>query len=131
MSTPATALRDYAYAGDIVQVRRLLLEAVDPNVADEHHRTALSLAAGEGHLAIVDLLLAGGAWVDPYDDYDTCETPLMMAVTGGHLEIVKKLVESGANPFWHVGISQANAAFYARMHGHVAILEYLSSLPPR
>jgi ankyrin repeat protein len=131
ISTPATALRNYAYAGDIAQVRKLLLEGVDPNVADEYHRTALSLAAEQGHLAVVEVLLAGGAWVDPHEDYDTYETPLMVAVTSGHLEIVKKLVEAGANPFWHVGVSQANAAFYAHIHGHAAIVEYLSRLPPR
>ena len=131
MSTPATALRAYAYAGDVAQVRRLLLEGVDANVADEYHRTALSLAAEQGHLSVVEALLTGGAWVDPHEDYDVYVTPLMVAVTGGHLDVVKKLVEAGANPSWHVGVSQANAAFYARLHGHTAILDYLTSLPPR
>lgn len=131
MSTPATALRNYAYAGNVPHVRRLLLEGVDPNVADEYRRTALSLAAEEGHLAVVDVLLAGGAWVDPHEDYDTYETPLMVAVTSGHLDVVKKLVEAGANHLWHVGVSQANASFYARLHGHTEIVEYLAGLPPR
>lgn len=131
MSTPATALRNAAYAGDFAQVRKLLLEGVDPNVADEYHRTALSHAAGEGHTEIVDVLLTAGAWAEPHEDYDVYETPLMAAVTHGHLEIVKKLVEAGANPSFHVGVSQRTAESYARLHDHIAIAEYFAGLPRR
>lgn len=105
------------------------MEAVDPNVADKYGRTALSHAAGMGHLAIVERLLVGGAWVDPHEDYDTCETPLMAAASNGHLEIVKKLVASGANPSFHSGVSQRTAESYARSHGHTEIAEYLAGLP--
>jgi len=129
MTSPATALRNAADAGDIAIVKNLLLEGVDPNVADEYGRTALSHASGMGHLAIVDALLAGGAWVDPHEDYDTRETPLMAAASNGHLEVVKKLVASGANHFFHSGVSQRTAESYARDHGHEEIAEYLARLP--
>jgi ankyrin repeat protein len=131
MSTPAAALRTASYHGDAAIVRKLLLEGVDPNVADEFHRTALSHAAGEGHAAVVDVLLAGGAWAEPHEDYDVYETPLMAAATHGHLEIVKKLVEAGADPTFHVGVSQRTAESYARLHNHTQIAEYLASLPRR
>jgi ankyrin repeat protein len=128
METPAALLRTAAYAGDLTLVENLLREGVDPNVFDQHGRTALSHAAGQGHGLIVDALLAAGAWVDPHEDYDTHETPLMTAVVGGHFEIVKKLIAAGANPSWHVGVSQANAQFYARQNGHEAILKFLITL---
>jgi ankyrin repeat protein len=127
-NTPATALRNASYHGDIVEVRRLLLEGVDPNVADEYGRTALSLAAGKGHIAVVDALVARDAWVDPHEDYDTYETPLMAAAANGYLEVVKKLVGAGANPSFHVGVAQRTAESYARTNGHADIVEYLSGL---
>ncbi|HVU15316.1 MAG TPA: ankyrin repeat domain-containing protein [Candidatus Didemnitutus sp.] len=129
MTTPATALRNAAYAGDTVVVRNLLLEAVDPNVADEYGRTALSHASGMGHVAVVDALLAAGAWVDPHEDYDTRETPLMTAASKGHLDIVKKFLAAGANPSFHSGVSQRTAESYARNNGHVEIARYLAGLP--
>jgi len=129
MSTPAAVLRTASYHGDLVLVKNLLLEGVDPNVADEYHRTALSHAAGRGHMAVVDELLTGGAWAEPHEDYDVYNTPLMEAVIHGHLEIVKKLVEAGANPSFHVGVSQRTAASYAEAYGHRAIVEYLAGLP--
>jgi len=128
MTTPATALRTCAYAGDLTQVRNLLREGVDPNVADEHGRTALSHASGQGHIAVVDALLAGGAWVDPREDYDVYETPLMMATFHGQLEIVKKLVEAGAHPGFHVGFAQRTAESYARNNGHEAVANHLAKL---
>lgn len=112
-------------------VGKLLLEGVDPNVADEYHRTALSHAACQGHVAVVDALLAGGAWVEPHEDYDVYDTPLMEAVIHGHLDIVKKLIEAGANPAFHVGVSQRTAESYAQAYGHHGIAEYLAGLPRR
>ncbi|BET65459.1 hypothetical protein ASA1KI_03770 [Opitutales bacterium ASA1] len=112
-------------------MKALLLEGVDPNIADEHGRTALSHASGQGHAAVVDALLAAGAWPDPHEDYDVYETPLMAAATHGHFAIVRKLVEAGANPFFHVGVSQRTAESYARLHDHMAIADYLAGLPRR
>jgi ankyrin repeat protein len=128
MTTPAAALRNAAFNGDLAIVRRLLQEGVDPNVADEHGRTALSHASAAGHLLVVAALLAGGSWADSHEDYDTAETPLMNAATNGHLEIVKKLVAAGANPAFHSGVSQRTAESYARLNGHSEIVSYLAGL---
>jgi ankyrin repeat protein len=129
MSTPGAALRTASYSGDIAVVGKLLLEGVDPNVADKFGRTALSLAAGKGHNAIIDILLENGAWVDPHEDYDVYETPLMAAVEGGYFDTVKKLINAGANPLFNVGVSQRTAESYARGHGYIEIADYLLSLP--
>jgi len=124
-NSPAAALRAAAYEGNSAVVRRLIDEAVDLNVWDQRGRTALSLAAGRGHLEIVRLLLASGAWIDPHEDYDCYETPLIAAAENGHLPVVKALVAAGANPEIHGGISQATAEFFARQNGHLEVSEYL------
>jgi ankyrin repeat protein len=123
--TPAGALRAAAYNGNLVTVRKLLDEAVDPNVCDQWGRTALSLAAKQGHIQVVKALLAGGAWVDPHEDYDTHETPLAAAAENGHAPIVEILIAAGANPMLHVGVTQATAEYYARINGHTDIFKYL------
>jgi hypothetical protein len=122
---PAALLRAFTYHGDLKSVRRLIYEGVDVNACDEWRRTALSIASRQGHLDIVEALLAVKTWIDPYDDYDTCETPLIAAAEAGHLSIVYALIAAGANPTIHAGVSQATAEFYARINGHNDISSYL------
>jgi ankyrin repeat protein len=105
-----------------------MAEGVDLNVADQWGRTALSFAAGAGHQDIVQLLIEGGAWVDPHEDYDTYETPLVAAAENGHLTIVQTLIRAGADPRIHAGVTQATAEFYARQNGHVEVSSFLRSL---
>jgi len=109
-------------------VKNLLLENVDPNVTDEHGRTALSHASGAGHLAIVEALLVAGAWVNPHEDYDTYETPLMTAAESGRFAIVIRLVEAGADPSLHVGWAQRTPESYARDRGYIEIANYLAGV---
>ena len=131
METPAACLMAASYRGDLRDVRQLLAEGVDPNAADEHHRTALSFAARGGHIKIMEVLISSGAWVDPHEDYDVYETPLMAAVIHGQFEAVKKLIGAGANPWLHVGVSQRTAEAYAKSYGHEEIASYLAGLPQK
>jgi ankyrin repeat protein len=127
----AEALRHAAYYGNLPEVRRLVIEGTDVNVWNKDGYTALTWASANGRLEIVTFLLANGAWADPHEDYDTYNTPLMVAVTNDHLEIVKKLIEAGANPLWHVGTAQMTAENYARgahKEIHAYLLEVIAKL---
>lgn len=48
----------FASRGDWVGLNQMLREGISPNVQDYDKRTALHLAASEGHASIVELLLA-------------------------------------------------------------------------
>ena len=129
--TMGADLRSYAYHGDLGLARHLLVEGADPNVLDEHGRSALTLAAMQGHEDMVDLLISHGAWVDPHKDYDTYQTPLSGAAQNGHLGIVKRLVTAGANYHFHSWVSQRTAENYARANGHDEVAAFLANLPPK
>jgi ankyrin repeat protein len=53
---------------------------------------ALAVACLEGHLAIVDMLVARNAAVEPQD--------LSYAIGAGHVEVAKRLLDAGADPAW-------------------------------
>ncbi|KAH8758015.1 ankyrin repeat protein, partial [Diaporthe sp. PMI_573] len=66
----------------------LLLGVTDINAKDNNSdRTPLSWAAGSGHEAIVQQLLAKGADVEAKDKYS--RTPLSWAAGSGHEAIVQ------------------------------------------
>jgi ankyrin repeat protein len=53
---------------------------------------ALAVACLEGHLTIVDMLVARNAAVEPQD--------LSYALGAGHVEVAKRLLDAGADPAW-------------------------------
>ena len=72
-------------AGDVDAVRRLIDLGFAVDAVDAQGCTALLRAAGGGHLAVTDLLLARGA--DPQHAAASGATPLSAAVSmrqGGH-----------------------------------------------
>jgi ankyrin repeat protein len=70
-----------------------------------HEETALCIAASNGNLKVVDLLLKAGA--DPNKPNRTSR-PLIRAAEGGHLDIVKRLIEAGADPLLRHPIAPAS-----------------------
>jgi ankyrin repeat protein len=54
------------------------------------------MAAWKGHTTVVQKLLAAGAAINTAEVSGM--TPLMLAVTGKHLETVQVLIEAGADP---------------------------------
>ncbi|WP_342317226.1 ankyrin repeat domain-containing protein [Lysobacter sp. FW306-1B-D06B] len=83
-----------AIVGDADAVRRLLDLGLPVDAADAQGCTALLRAAGGGHRAVVDLLLARGA--DPERTANSGATPLSAAVSMRHAEIVDRLLAAGA-----------------------------------
>jgi len=120
----ATPLHDAAQLGDVAQAGAIIMD--DPssvNVKDIHGSTPLSIAAQEGYLEVVKLLLEKGAAIEAKTNYrgapvstaafysnpaivkvlavkGTVEaigaTPLYIAAKEGHLAVVKLLLEKGA-----------------------------------
>ncbi len=83
-----------AIVGDADAVRRLLDLGLPVDATDNQGCTALLRAAGGGHRAVVDLLLARGA--DPQRTAHSGATPLSAAVSMRHAEIVDRLISAGA-----------------------------------
>ena len=83
-----------ASRGDVEQLRRLIESRVNPNVADYDGRTAMSLAASEGHINCIEYLLSQFAEVNPVDRWDG--TPLTDAIRHKHIQVQELLREHGA-----------------------------------
>lgn len=83
-----------AIVGDADAVRRLLDLGLPVDAVDTQGCTALLRAAGGGHRAVVDLLLARGA--DPRLGARSGATPLSAAVSMRHVELVDRLIQAGA-----------------------------------
>lgn len=84
-----------AIVGDADAVRRLLDLGLPVDAVDHQGCSALLRAAGGGHRAVVDLLLARGA--TPGLAAHSGATPLSAAVSMRHGEIVDRLVSAGAS----------------------------------
>lgn len=61
------SLLQFASTGRVDEVRQILDAGLDVNAKDYDLRTALHLAASEGHYGVVKLLLERDAYVNPVD----------------------------------------------------------------
>jgi hypothetical protein len=141
-----------AAAGDARRVESLLRQGRDANERDSFGWTALHTAARNGHVRVIEALLAGGADPDLPDTRNrwtplmhaihkhqdqaaraliaagadvrdgsgstpvrTGTTPLMMAAGYGNTEIVRLLLERGADP--RVEIGEGRSALWAAVGG--------------
>lgn len=69
-------LLSYASKGNVRAIKELLDQGAAVNASDYDGRTALHLAACEGHLLVAELLLQRGADVNPVDRWgDTVSSP--------------------------------------------------------
>ncbi|XP_030535383.1 phytochrome-interacting ankyrin-repeat protein 2 [Rhodamnia argentea] len=95
-----TLLHIGARKGDLRQVKRLLDEGMDVNVAAWGHKskgvTPLHLAAEGGHVEVMDELLERGANIDARTKGACGWTPLHSAAKERKREAVKYLIENGA-----------------------------------
>ncbi|KAH9603529.1 hypothetical protein KSS87_019853 [Heliosperma pusillum] len=95
-----TPLHIGARKGDRKEVKRLLDEGMDANVAawgpKLHGVTPLHLAAEGGHIKVMDVLLEHGANIDARTKGACGWTPLHLAAKERNKKAVKYLVENGA-----------------------------------
>ncbi|MCF7958762.1 MAG: ankyrin repeat domain-containing protein, partial [Phycisphaerae bacterium] len=81
---------EWALNGDLENIQAELDNAVDVNSTNPEGRSALMLAAFNGHTQIVDLLIAQGGKVNHQDQAG--RTALMYAASGDNLPTVRLLL---------------------------------------
>uniref|UniRef100_A0A803V2M5 Ankyrin repeat domain 16 n=1 Tax=Ficedula albicollis TaxID=59894 RepID=A0A803V2M5_FICAL len=100
---------------------------MDMEVANGDYKRPIHEAASMGHQKCVAFLLERGASVDCLKKGDW--TPLMMACTRKNLEVIKTLVEHGANPLLR-NKDGWNCFHIASREGHPEVLQYLLDVSP-
>ncbi len=115
-----TPLKAAVLKGDITTVRTLLQTRADPNPSVWYETPALVVAAHKGCGEIVQELIAAGAEVNRGFD----ERPLHTAAEEGHLEVVRLLLDTGADvegyeeDYWTALMAASEA-------GHLPIVQLL------
>lgn len=105
-------------------VAKLLLEVCRVNTLDGEGCTAVHHAAEKGHLGIAKLLSnAKGALVDMLSKHS--RTPLWLAASSGHEQIVSLLIKKGAN-LKAYGPEVLTPLSVAALNGHEAIVKLLT-----
>jgi outer membrane protein assembly factor BamB len=89
------ALREAARAGDLARVRALLDAGVKADSPGRHGLTALILAAEQGRLEIIRLLVERGAALSAREGFFH-RSALANSLDGGHLAAARFLLEKGA-----------------------------------
>ncbi|KAK9055944.1 hypothetical protein SSX86_027031 [Deinandra increscens subsp. villosa] len=93
---PRVRLMFFSSEGNLEGIKELLDSATDVNFKDIDNRTALHVAACQGFCDVAELLLEGGAEVDPKDRWGS--TPLADAIHYKNYDMIKLLEKRGAKP---------------------------------
>ena len=122
-----TALMYAAEQGHAEAAQALIAGGAKVDATDSDGKTALDWAIENGHVNVADVLEAHGASTrkkksaHPLFPQMNDETPLMSAAGNGHLAMVKRLVEQGAD----VNEGDRTPLMYAAQGGHADVVEYL------
>ena len=121
-----TFLTDAASIGPIESIRFLVESGIDINKKAGYHESgALTVAAFDGRLDVVQYLYEQGAILDVST---FAANPLYAAIYQNHFDVAKFLVEKGIDLSATYPIAQldeCDAYDYARMYGKTEIAEYL------
>ena len=130
----ATPLHVASSNSSIGMIRLLLEEGADPNTPDSLGRNALHHSSIAGPAEAVSLLLQYGADVDaPTSGYVSpspwscliTKTPLQLAASQGHLDVVTVLLAAGSNLHAAMEHSQETALHLAVKSGNLEVVQFL------
>jgi ankyrin repeat protein len=111
-------------------VNYLLQQGADPNLAESNGDTALIVAARVGYMEGVLTMLANRATVDAANRQG--ETALIIAVQNRQVQVVKRLLEAGANSTRTDNASGLSARDYAaRDRRSNEMLKLIESVKPK
>lgn len=120
--SPALALHQAIFDGDIEKVKSFLSDGVDINSRNRENWTPLHTAINQKNMEIIQLLLDRNADVNAVNDHS--ETPMHFAVRSGQKDIVELLIAKGADVNT-VDIRNDNALSLSQKGGHTEITEIL------
>nr|XP_044988818.1 ankyrin repeat and KH domain-containing protein 1 isoform X2 [Jaculus jaculus] len=122
-ATGNTALT-YACAGGFIDIVKVLLnEGANIEDHNENGHTPLMEAASAGHVEVARLLLDHGAGINTHSN-EFKESALTLACYKGHLDMVRFLLEAGADQE-HKTDEMHTALMEACMDGHVEVARLL------
>jgi len=123
MISKAGAYADFLSAikrNDAVTVQTLIMRGVDPKTPDETGNPSLFLAIKARAWSVVKVLVnAKGIDLDERNSHD--ETPLMLAVIQGEVDVARQLIEKGAD----VNKTGWTPLHYAASKGHLELIHML------
>jgi len=122
---PVSKWAPYYYFKHEATAAFLLDNGMDPNHMNWHRFTLLHHMAADGELGKARLLLDHGADIDAIDD-EYRSTPLGVAARRGQREMVKLLLERGADPS-AAGAPWARPLTWAEKRGNESIVDLLRS----
>lgn len=105
---------------DTAQVVDLLKRGMDVNTVDPSGSTLLVIASRNGNVDLLEFLLRNRANILKRNKYG--DSAIMLAALRGHVAIVQKLLDAGAD----VGHAGWNALHYAAFNGRTDILRLMT-----
>ncbi|WP_333023901.1 ankyrin repeat domain-containing protein [Wolbachia endosymbiont of Pentidionis agamae] len=122
-----TLLHKTAEDGNVAMVKFLVEKGARLDVLDKWNDTPLHVAANvqanKGHLEVVSYLIKEGADVNLTNNY----TPIHLAITRGNLDMVKCLMDNGADLYIKRACDGTPFA-YAKQQGQTEIVKYMDSV---
>jgi ankyrin repeat protein len=120
-----SALSTAASFNKIIIVELLLARGANPNVATDRNETPLQIAAYNGNVEIVRMLIEAGAKVDAADTQYGF-TALASAARNGHVGVIRLLLNAGADPSRKI-VDGRTPLDLAKHYGHELAAKELAS----